>query len=219
MLKECAITFHYYDDILAVAPFYEETLGFELVLDQGMARIYRIVGTAYFGIVDGTKGHMRTRPHSASLLTIVSEDVVGWHRRLGDAGVIGQTGILRGNYCEHFFFEDPGGYAIEIQRFHDPKVAQLLKCPARRSSPSLTAGVSGTRTVSCRGSRASPMRTARQRACAGWTDRKLPVHRNISPPSRWSHCTARSSSTRPRAAASRRSRPSSAAALGRRRTG
>lgn len=127
MQKECAITFHYYDDIHAVAPFYEDLLGFELALDQGMARIYRIAGAAYFGIVDGTKGHMRTQSHSASLLTIVSEDVPGWHEYLSDKRVAGLSELLRGTYCEHFFFEDPGGYAIEIQRFHDPDVARLFK--------------------------------------------------------------------------------------------
>ena len=44
-----------------------------------------------------------------------------------EAGVIGVSDILRGTYCEHFFFEDPAGYAIEIQRFHNPEVAALFK--------------------------------------------------------------------------------------------
>jgi hypothetical protein len=33
---------------------------------------------------------------------------------------------LRGRFCDHFFFEDPAGYAIEIQRFHNPDVAKLF---------------------------------------------------------------------------------------------
>jgi catechol 2,3-dioxygenase-like lactoylglutathione lyase family enzyme len=127
MLKESAITFYYYDDILAVAPFYEDVLGFELVLDQGLARIYRIAGNAYFGIVDGNKGHLKHQPKSATLLTVVSEDVPAWHAKMKEAGVIGVSDILRGTYCEHFFFEDPAGYAIEIQRFHNPEVAALFK--------------------------------------------------------------------------------------------
>jgi catechol 2,3-dioxygenase-like lactoylglutathione lyase family enzyme len=127
MLKECAITFYYYEDIHAVAPFYEDVLEFELVLDQGLARIYRIAGNAYFGIVDGNKGHLRHQPQSATLLTVVSEDVPGWHRKMKEAGVPGLSEILRGTYCEHFFFEDPAGYAIEIQRFHNPDVAKLFK--------------------------------------------------------------------------------------------
>jgi len=127
MLKECAITFYYYQDIHTVAPFYEDVLGFELVLDQGLARIYRIAGQAYFGIVDGNRGHLKHQPHSATLLTVVSEDVAGWHTRMKGAGVNGMSDILRGTYCEHFFFEDPAGYAIEIQRFHNPEVAALFK--------------------------------------------------------------------------------------------
>jgi|TARA_B110000495_G_scaffold120381_1_gene104514 catechol 2,3-dioxygenase-like lactoylglutathione lyase family enzyme len=127
MLKESAITFYYYDDILAVAPFYEDVLGLELVLDQGLARIYRIAGNAYFGIVDGNKGHVKHQLKSATLLTVVSEDVPAWHAKMKEAGVTGVSDILRGTYCEHFFFEDPAGYAIEIQRFHNPEVAALFK--------------------------------------------------------------------------------------------
>lgn len=127
MKSDYAITFFYYDDIMKVVPFYEELLGFELVLDQKMARIYRIAGNSYFGIVDGNRGHLRHQPRSAVLLTIVSEDVPGWHAKLKAAGVKGLSEQLRGTYCEHFFFEDPAGYAIEIQRFHNPDVAKLFR--------------------------------------------------------------------------------------------
>ena len=127
MKTECAITFYYYKDILAIAPFYEETMGFDLVLDQGMARIYRVSGTAYFGIVDGNSGHLSHQRKSAALFTIVSEDVAGWHKRMIAANVAGLTDILHGRFCEHFFFRDPAGYAIEVQRFRDPSVAALFK--------------------------------------------------------------------------------------------
>lgn len=126
MDKDYSITFFYYDDILAVAPFYEDLLGFELVLDQGMARIYRIAGKCYFGIVDGNRGHLKHQEKSAVLLTIVAQDVEGWHAKLKAAGVPGLSEMLRGRFCEHFFFEDPAGYSIEIQRFHNPDVASLF---------------------------------------------------------------------------------------------
>ena len=127
MKKDYAITFLYYPDIHAVAPFYENVLGFELVLDQGLARIYRIAGNSYFGIVDGNRGHLRHQEKSAVLLTVVSEDVEGWHAKLTEVGVAGLTEMRRGTYCDHFFFEDPAGYAIEIQRFHNPDVAKLFR--------------------------------------------------------------------------------------------
>ena len=127
MKKDYAITFFYYPDIHAVAPFYENVLRFELVLDQGLARIYRIAGNSYFGIVDGNRGHLRHQEKSAVLLTVVSEDVEGWHAKLTEIGVAGLTEMRRGTYCDHFFFEDPAGYAIEIQRFHNPDVANLFR--------------------------------------------------------------------------------------------
>ncbi|KQZ48725.1 bleomycin resistance protein [Rhizobium sp. Root149] len=126
MEKDYSITFFYYEDIHAVAPFYENVLGLELVLDQGLARIYRIAGKCYFGIVDGNRGHLKHQEKSAVLLTIVAQDVEGWHAKLKAAGVPGLSELLRGRFCEHFFFEDPAGYAIEIQLFHNPDIAKLF---------------------------------------------------------------------------------------------
>ncbi len=127
MNKDYSITFFYYDDIMKVAPFYEDVLEFELVLDQGLARIYRIGTQSYFGIVDGNRGHLRHQPRSAVLLTIVAQDVPGWHARLEARGVSKLSELQRGKYCDHFFFEDPAGYAIEIQRFHNPDIAKLFR--------------------------------------------------------------------------------------------
>ena len=127
MKTDYAITFLYYEDIAPIARFYEEKLGFELVLDQGLARIYRVAPNSYFGIVDGNRGHLRHQPRSAALFTIVAEDVEGWHARLAAAGVPELTELRRGRFCDHFFFRDPAGYALEIQRFHDPAVAALFR--------------------------------------------------------------------------------------------
>lgn len=127
MQADYAITFFYYEDLAPAARFYEEVMGFELVLDQGMARIYRIAPGSFFGIVDGNRGHLRHQPKSAALLTIVAEDVAGWHAKLKAAGVASLGEIQRGRYCEHFFFEDPAGYAVEVQRFHEPEVAALFR--------------------------------------------------------------------------------------------
>jgi catechol-2,3-dioxygenase len=124
--KDYAITFFYYEDINAVAPFYERVLGFELVLDQGLARIYRVAQNSFFGIVDENRGHLRHQEMSAVLLTIVTQDVEDWHSRLKELGIPALSEIRHGTYCDHFFFEDPAGYAIEVQRFRDPEVAKLF---------------------------------------------------------------------------------------------
>ena len=127
MKTDYAITFFYYEDIVPIARFYEETLGFELVLDQGLARIYRVAPNSYFGIVDGNRGHLRHQPQSAALFTVVAEDVEGWHAKLSAAGVPDLTELRRGRFCDHFFFRDPAGYALEIQRSHDPAVAAVFR--------------------------------------------------------------------------------------------
>jgi len=123
MNTPCTITFFYYEDIRAVAPFYTSVMGFELVLDQEIAQIFRVAPSSFLGLVDGNRGHLRPRDESAVLFTIVVDDVEGWHERMSKAGVSKLTEILRGPFCDHFFFEDPAGYALEVQRFHDPDVA------------------------------------------------------------------------------------------------
>lgn len=121
-----AITFFYYRDLAAAAEFYEETLGLELVDDQAWARIYRIHGTAYFGIVAGERAFHQPRKENAVLLTLVVRDVDAWHAMLVDRGVriLREIETHEDIQVRCFFVEDPGGYAVEIQTFLQPSVAE-----------------------------------------------------------------------------------------------
>jgi hypothetical protein len=65
MYGQYAIPFFYYEELELAAHFYEDVLDFELVIDQGTARIYRVAGQSYFGIVDGNRGHLHHQPSSA----------------------------------------------------------------------------------------------------------------------------------------------------------
>jgi predicted enzyme related to lactoylglutathione lyase len=121
------ITFTYYSDLEPIAEFYEQVMRFDLVQDQGIAKIYRINGTAYLGIVDGAKGFLRAQEHSAVLITLVVDDVSAWHQYVASQGVADLSDIKFGTHCEHFFFKDPGGYAIEVQKFRDPKVHRMFQ--------------------------------------------------------------------------------------------
>jgi predicted enzyme related to lactoylglutathione lyase len=129
------ITFFYYDDLAPAAAFYEEVMGLEPVEDQGWARIYRVGGSAFLGIVAGEKAYHRPRPSNAVLLTLVVDDVPGWYEHLAARGVTLLTEVQDRPEIQIrcFFLEDPGGYTLEVQQFQRP---DLLDTFYSRDAPS-----------------------------------------------------------------------------------
>ena len=117
------ITFLYYRQIEPAAAFYEELMGFEVVEDQGWAKIYRAGGNAYLGIVAGEKGFHTPQEKNAVLVTLVVDDVAPWYEHLVAKGVNMLSKLEHreeiGIRC--FFLEDPGGYALEVQQFLRPR--------------------------------------------------------------------------------------------------
>lgn len=125
------ITFFYYRDLAEPACFYEQIMGFELVEDQGFARLYRVGGNAFMGIVSGERGFRQPQAYNAVLLTLLVNDVDGWYAHLSAAGAKLLTEIQNraamGLRC--FFLEDPGGYAIEIQEFTRADLRAIFHAP------------------------------------------------------------------------------------------
>jgi len=122
------ITFLYYHNLEPVDRFYGKVMGFELVEDQGFARIYRVSDNAFVGVVTGERGFHRPQEKSAVLITFVVQDVYGWYDYLKSQSVKLLTGIKEAETIQvrGFFAEDPGGYSIEIQQFLNPKVARAF---------------------------------------------------------------------------------------------
>jgi catechol 2,3-dioxygenase-like lactoylglutathione lyase family enzyme len=120
------ITFLYTRDLATTAHFYEEVLGLSLALDQGDCRIYRVSADGYLGFCQ--RGSAPQQP-SGLILTIVTPDVDGWYRYLGDRGVaFEKPPALNPTYdIYHCFLRDPNGYLIEIQRFLDPSWASAAE--------------------------------------------------------------------------------------------
>ena len=112
------ITFCYTDDLKKTAHFYEEVLGLELALDQGTCRIYRVSAEGYIGFCEKEGA---AEPEGV-ILTLVIEEVDGWHERLRQKGVtFEQAPRYNTDYdIYHCFLRDPNGYLIEIQRFESP---------------------------------------------------------------------------------------------------
>ena len=127
------ITFLYYKDLAAAQQFYEGILGLELVEDQGWAKIYRVNGTAFVGLVDEAHGSLKAQPENAVMLTFVVEDVLGWYQYLREKGVkirqeYGRSETIQ---IEYFFAEDPGGYVLEFERFLKPELTAVFNLAER----------------------------------------------------------------------------------------
>ncbi len=53
-----SITWTYHQDLLSVQNFYEQTLGFQMVADQGWTKIFQTSATGFIGLVDERRGMM-----------------------------------------------------------------------------------------------------------------------------------------------------------------
>lgn len=97
--------------------FYKDIMGFELVIDQGWSKIYKIAEGAHVGLVDETRGMNKWAPTKPVQLCVRVEDVDGWHdyaraRKLKNLSELFENQALG---IRAFVFEDPEGYQIEIQ--------------------------------------------------------------------------------------------------------
>lgn len=113
-----SIVFTYCDDLPAASRFLAEVMELELVVDQGPCHIYRLTETGFLGVCALPD---RPRAQAGVTLSIVSDDVEGWHEFLVSKGV----GFERAPAPSARFgitsalFVSPHGYRIEIQRFDD----------------------------------------------------------------------------------------------------
>jgi predicted enzyme related to lactoylglutathione lyase len=122
------ITFLYYKELEPIASFFEDVLGFEIVEDQAWAKIYRVAGQAFLGIVAGDKGFHQPQERNAVLITLIVDDAAQWYDYLKGSGVQMLTGLQDRKEIQIrcFFFQDPGGYAFEVQQFLRPGPAKIF---------------------------------------------------------------------------------------------
>ncbi|HSN77381.1 MAG TPA: VOC family protein [Anaerolineae bacterium] len=110
------ITFLSTADLAATARFYEETLGLPLAVDQGDCRIYQVSRDGLLGFCQRANAPLQP---AGIIITLVTQDVDGWHARLAQQGVHFEHPPARNPtyHIYHCFLRDPNGYLLEIQRF------------------------------------------------------------------------------------------------------
>ncbi len=113
------VTFLYTNDLSATADFYERVLGLPLVLDQGVCRIYRVVGEAFLGFCTREGRPVNT---DDVIVTLATTEVDAWHEYLTAHDVTIEKAPAHNETYNiyHLFARDPNGYLLEIQQFRDP---------------------------------------------------------------------------------------------------
>ena len=111
------ITFLYYKDMPRIIKFYEEVMGFKLVIDQEWSKIYQISDSGYVGLVDETRGYHRASPTKPVMICMRVPDVYVWYRHLKAKGVqmLSEPHDSPELKIRAFMLQDPEGYVIEIQ--------------------------------------------------------------------------------------------------------
>ena len=98
--------------------FYLNKLNLSLYKDQGICRIYSVTAQSRIGFCS----HMPVVIDEKSpILTFVVDDVDEYYGKLRDQGVsIPEKPLMNEKFkIYHFFFRDPNGYLLEVQKFMD----------------------------------------------------------------------------------------------------
>ncbi len=113
------ITWVYTTDLEDTCRFYDTILGFEIIRDEGGARIFHVTPASAIGVCKALPGRI-VQP-DGSMISLVTADVDAWYDRLArhKATLRGAPERLEEFGIYGFFAEDPNGYVIEFQKFLD----------------------------------------------------------------------------------------------------
>jgi catechol 2,3-dioxygenase-like lactoylglutathione lyase family enzyme len=116
---KATVVWFYYKDMEGIQRFYEDTLGFDLIVDQGWAKIYPTGPTGYFGLVDEKLGMHNFTETKAVTLSLITANIDGWYDYASNndaiemrSGEISDTDRYRA-----FVAYDPEGYYLEWDTF------------------------------------------------------------------------------------------------------
>ena len=127
---KATIVWFYYKDMDAIQAFYEEVMGFDLVVDQGWAKIYQIGPTGFFGPVDESRGMHHFTEDKAVTLSIFTTNIDQWYDYLSKHERIEMRSkeIEVEDEYRAFVAYDPEGYYLEWDVFSDiPANEELVK--------------------------------------------------------------------------------------------
>jgi len=102
----------------AGARYNENIMGFEMEVDQGWSKIYRIRDGAYVGLVDGAHGYHKANNIKPVILCLNVKDADAWYEKLKKNGLDIEELPRESERLKVkvFMFKDIEGYTVEIQQ-------------------------------------------------------------------------------------------------------
>lgn len=127
------VTSFYYKDPGAAQNFYERELGFQLVTDEDIARIYQTSPTGYFRLVGAGGGlHAPTEDigqKKGVMLSLYTDNVDAWFDFVVDQDevVMRTPEMVDIENLREFSFNDTGKYSVELNYFKDTPANEQLR--------------------------------------------------------------------------------------------
>jgi catechol 2,3-dioxygenase-like lactoylglutathione lyase family enzyme len=120
----------YSNDVHAMSGFYENVLGFDLVVDQGWAMVHQSSPSGFIGPVDGARGMHTWTEAKAVMVSLLTTNIDGWFAHLGGEEDFtprdGEIGVESRAGARVFVGQDPDGYFIEFDEFFEAEGNETL---------------------------------------------------------------------------------------------
>lgn len=118
---KATVIWMYYKDMEGIQRFYEGVMGFDLVVDQGWAKVYATSPTGFIGPVDGERGMHSWTEEKGVTVSFLTENVDSWFSYLKDQETfeLRHEEVLQESMVRVFVGYDPEGYFLEFDTFLD----------------------------------------------------------------------------------------------------
>jgi catechol 2,3-dioxygenase-like lactoylglutathione lyase family enzyme len=119
----------YYRNIPETQAFYENTFGFKLLVDQGIAKVYSSSSTGFIGLVDESQGLHRFSSEKAVNVCFLTDQIDDWYRHFQakNARIKDALEEMASIPVKAFVAFDTGGYILEFDHFLEDTKNQRIR--------------------------------------------------------------------------------------------
>lgn len=127
---KATVVWFYYKDMEGIQRFYEDVMGFDMIVDQGWTKIYQVGPTGFFGLVDETRGMHRATDQKGVTMSFFTDNIDQWFEYLSNHSEVEMRHeeVVDEEPYRAFVAYDPEGYYLEWDIFNDiPENEALLE--------------------------------------------------------------------------------------------